>query len=77
MRNWLREDGGPVFYGYSNRTSVTGDISMVACCLVFLTLYTAFLIIFPGIRKQVIISQITQYRRHLSIVYLAHYVDEN
>lgn len=52
MKGWFREDGGPAFYGYSNRTSVTGDISMVACCLFFLTLYMAFLIIFPGIRKQ-------------------------
>lgn len=53
MKGLFREGGGPAFYGYSNRTSVTGDIGMVACCLVFLTLYTAFLVIFPGIRKQV------------------------
>lgn len=53
MKNWFREDGGPAFYGYSNRTSVTGDINIVVWCLVFLTVFLAFLIIFPGIRKEV------------------------
>lgn len=52
MKNWFREDGGPAFYGYSNRTSVTGDINIVVWCLVFLTVFLAFLIIFPGIRKE-------------------------
>lgn len=50
---WLRSDGGPVFYGYSNRTPVTGDVQMITTCLVFGTIFTAFLIVFPGVRKQV------------------------
>lgn len=49
----LGNDGGPMFYGYSNRTPVTGDVQMITTCLVFGTLYTAFLIIFPGVRKEV------------------------
>lgn len=50
---WLRTDGGPVFYSYSNRTPVTGDVQMITTCLVFGTIFTAFLIIFPGVRKEV------------------------
>lgn len=50
---WLRADGGPVFYSYSNRTPVTGDVQMITTCLVFGTVFTAFLIIFPGVRKEV------------------------
>lgn len=50
---WLRADGGPVFYSYSNRTPVTGDVQMITTCLVFGTIFTAFLIIFPGVRKEV------------------------
>lgn len=50
---WLRSDGGPMFYGYSNRTPVTGDVQMITTCLVFGTIFTAFLIIFPGVRKEV------------------------
>ncbi|XP_050421196.1 dual oxidase maturation factor 1 isoform X1 [Adelges cooleyi] len=49
---WLRSDGGPVFYGYSNRTPVTGDVQMISTCLVFGTIFVAFLIIFPGVRKE-------------------------
>ncbi|KAF0765129.1 dual oxidase maturation factor 1 [Aphis craccivora] len=49
---WLRSDGGPMFYGYSNRTPVTGDVQMITTCLVFGTIFTAFLIIFPGVRKE-------------------------
>jgi len=50
---WLRSDGGPMFYGYSNRTPVTGDVQMIETCLIFGTIFTAFLIIFPGVRKEV------------------------
>lgn len=50
---WLRNDGGPVFYGYSNRTPVTGDVQMLTSCLIFGTIFLAFLIIFPGVRKEV------------------------
>ncbi|XP_022182880.1 dual oxidase maturation factor 1 [Myzus persicae] len=49
---WLRSDGGPMFYGYSNRTPVTGDVQMITTCLIFGTIFTAFLIIFPGVRKE-------------------------
>lgn len=55
MRGWFdafRTDGGPTLYAYSNRTSVTGDVPTITICLVFLTIYVAFVIIFPGIRKE-------------------------
>lgn len=56
---WLRSDGGPVFYGYSNRTPVTGDVQMITTCLVFGTIFTAFLIVFPGVRKQVSVQHVS------------------
>lgn len=56
MKGWFdafRDDGGPTLYSFSNRTPVTGDVSTVAVCVLFGTLYAAFLVIFPGVRKQV------------------------
>lgn len=56
MKGWFdafRDDGGPTLYSFSNRTPVTGDVSIVAVCVLFATLYVAFLVIFPGVRKQV------------------------
>lgn len=56
MKGWFdafRDDGGPTLYAFSNRTPVTGDVSIVAVCIFFGTLYLAFLVIFPGVRKQV------------------------
>lgn len=56
MKGWFdafRDDGGPTLYSFSNRTSVTGDVSIIAVCVLFGTLYIAFLVIFPGVRKQV------------------------
>lgn len=56
MKGWFdafRDDGGPTLYSFSNRTPVTGDVSIVAVCVLFVTLYVAFLVIFPGVRKQV------------------------
>lgn len=56
MKGWFdafRDDGGPTLYSFSNRTPVTGDVSLVAVCVLFGTLYAAFLVIFPGVRKQV------------------------
>lgn len=44
--------GGPVLYDYPNRTPVTGDVPSIFVCLVFSTVFVAFLIIFPGIRKE-------------------------
>lgn len=57
MKGWFdafRDDGGPTLYSFSNRTPVTGDVPTVAVCVLFGTLYIAFLVIFPGVRKQVI-----------------------
>jgi dual oxidase maturation factor 1 len=56
MRGWFdafRDDGAPTLYSFSNRTPVTGDVSIVAVSVLFATLYLAFLVIFPGVRKQV------------------------
>lgn len=44
---------GPTLYTISNRTSVTYDVSIVTVCILFSTLFFAFVIIFPGVRKQV------------------------
>ncbi|XP_026479409.1 uncharacterized protein LOC113385789 [Ctenocephalides felis] len=55
MRGWFdafRSDGGPTLYGFNNRTPVTGDVHTVAACVLFGTLYLAFLLVFPGVRKQ-------------------------
>lgn len=57
MKGWFdafRDDGAPTLYSFSNRTPVTGDVSIVAVSVLFATLYIAFLVIFPGVRKQVI-----------------------
>lgn len=56
MKGWFdafRDDGAPTLYSFSNRTPVTGDVSIVAVCVMFATVYLAFLVIFPGVRKQV------------------------
>lgn len=56
MKGWFdafRDDGGPTLYTFSNRTPVTGDVSIVAVSVMFATFYVAFLVIFPGVRKQV------------------------
>ncbi|XP_058806223.1 dual oxidase maturation factor 1 isoform X2 [Phymastichus coffea] len=55
MKGWFdafRDDGGPTLYSYSNRTSVTGDISLIMIFAIFGTVYVAFLLIFAGIRKE-------------------------
>ncbi|KAL6265083.1 hypothetical protein P5V15_005173 [Pogonomyrmex californicus] len=55
MKGWFdafRSDGGPTLYSYSNRTPVTGDVPLVIVFVVFGTLFTAFLVIFPGVRKE-------------------------
>jgi len=55
MRGWFdsfRENGGPTLYSYSNRTPVTADVSTLTLCIVFVTLFLAFIIIFPGVRRQ-------------------------
>lgn len=55
MRGWFdafRSDGGPTLYSTSNRTPVTGDVPTITLCVVFFTLFIAFLVIFPGVRKE-------------------------
>lgn len=55
MKGWFdafRNDGGPTLYNFNNRTAVTGDITLITFLTIFCTLYVAFLIIFPGIRKE-------------------------
>ncbi|KAG7208716.1 hypothetical protein KM043_014917 [Ampulex compressa] len=55
MKGWFdafRSDGGPTLYSYSNRTPVTGDVPLVIVFVIFGTIFTAFLVIFPGIRKE-------------------------
>eukprot|EP00096_Caligus_rogercresseyi_P016540 TRINITY_DN923_c0_g2_i1.p1 TRINITY_DN923_c0_g2~~TRINITY_DN923_c0_g2_i1.p1 ORF type:complete len:546 (-),score=186.52 TRINITY_DN923_c0_g2_i1:259-1896(-) len=55
MKGWFdgfRENGGPTMYAYSNRTSVYGDLSTITVYIVFITLFLAFFVIFPGIRKE-------------------------
>ncbi|XP_018563306.1 dual oxidase maturation factor 1 isoform X2 [Anoplophora glabripennis] len=55
MKGWFdafRYDGGPTLYSFNNRTAVTGDVTVITFLAIFSTLYVAFLIIFPGIRKE-------------------------
>ncbi|KAF5287283.1 hypothetical protein FQR65_LT02156 [Abscondita terminalis] len=55
MRGWFdafRYDGGPTLYNFNNRTAVTGDVTLITFLTIFCTLYVAFLIVFPGIRKE-------------------------
>ena len=56
MKGWFdafRNDGGPTLYSYSNRTPVTGDVQTLTLYVIFFTIFLAFLIIFPGVRKEV------------------------
>jgi len=55
MKGWFdafRTDGGPTLYHHSNRTAVTGDLSTIVISIVFVTIFIAFLLIFPGVRSQ-------------------------
>ncbi|XP_020282244.1 dual oxidase maturation factor 1 [Pseudomyrmex gracilis] len=55
MKGWFdafRSDGGPTLYSYNNRTPVTGDVPLIIIFVIFGTLFTAFLVIFPGVRKE-------------------------
>ena len=57
MKGWFdafRDDGAPTLYSFSNRTPVIGDVSIIVVSILFATFYTAFLVIFPGVRKQVL-----------------------
>ncbi|XP_075977833.1 dual oxidase maturation factor 1 mol isoform X2 [Anticarsia gemmatalis] len=55
MKGWFdafREEGGPTLYAYHNRTAVAADVPALALLIAALTLYVAFLAVFPGIRKE-------------------------
>lgn len=55
LRGWFdafRVDGGPTLYSNSNRTPVVEDIRNILIYVTFSTLFIAFLLIFPGIRKE-------------------------
>ncbi|XP_014367213.1 dual oxidase maturation factor 2 isoform X1 [Papilio machaon] len=55
MKGWFdafREEGGPTLYAYHNRTAVAADVPALALLIAALTLYLAFLAVFPGIRKE-------------------------
>lgn len=55
MKEWydaFRVNDGPTLYSHPNRTPVTGDVPIVAVCVLFATFFIAFLVIFPGVRKQ-------------------------
>jgi len=54
-RGWFdlfRDNGGPTLYAYSNRTPVIGDSTSITLYIVFATLFLAFFVVFPGIRKE-------------------------
>lgn len=56
MKGWFdafRHDGGPTLYDRANRTAVTGDVSTITFCVIAITLFVAFLIVLPGMRKEV------------------------
>ncbi|KAG5675538.1 hypothetical protein PVAND_005434 [Polypedilum vanderplanki] len=62
MKGWFdafRDDGAPTLYFFSNRTPVIGDVSLIIVSILFATFYIAFLVIFPGVRKQKISTFIT------------------
>ncbi|XP_049269898.1 dual oxidase maturation factor 1 [Rhipicephalus sanguineus] len=55
LKGWFdafRTEGGPTLYAYSNRTAVTEDIRNIVIYVCFSTLFIAFIIVFPGIRKE-------------------------
>jgi len=55
QKGWFdlfRENGGPTLYSHANRTHVHGDASTIVLCIAFGTLYFAFFVVFPGIRKE-------------------------
>lgn len=49
----FRDNGGPVLYSSMNRTPAIEDIRNILIYISFSTFFVAFLIIFPGIRKEV------------------------
>ena len=57
-RGWFdlfRDNGGPALYPESNRTAVVGDVQAITVYIVFATLLVAFLVVMPGMRREVVI----------------------
>jgi len=54
----FRDNGGPVLYSTVNRTPAVEDVRNILIYITFSTLFVAFLIILPGIRKEVSLEQI-------------------
>lgn len=55
LKGWFdafRTEGGPTLYAYANRTAVTEDLRNILIYVCFSTLFIAFVIVFPGIRKE-------------------------
>ncbi|KAH9516001.1 hypothetical protein DERF_006766 [Dermatophagoides farinae] len=48
----FQDNGGPVLYSSMNRTAAIEDIRNILIYISFTTFFVAFLIIFPGIRKE-------------------------
>lgn len=49
----FRDNGGPVLYSSQNRVPAVQDVRNTFIYITFSTLFIAFLIILPGIRKEV------------------------
>ncbi|RWS29847.1 hypothetical protein B4U80_05082 [Leptotrombidium deliense] len=49
----FRDNGGIFLYSTDNRTAAVEDVRNILIYTTFATLFIAFLIIFPGIRKEV------------------------
>lgn len=55
MVSWFdafRSNLGPTWYG-ENRTAVVTDTRTLGIAFVFTVLFSAFLLVFPGVRRQV------------------------
>ncbi|XP_076328080.1 dual oxidase maturation factor 2-like isoform X2 [Tachypleus tridentatus] len=55
LKGWFdafRSNGGPTLYTCSNRTPVVEDIQNVLVYVSFSAIFLAFLIVFPGVRKE-------------------------
>lgn len=73
MQGWFdafRNNGGPTLYNFNNRTAVTGDVTLITFLVIFSTIYVAFLVIFPGIRKEVRNILFSLSRKYLMLTYV-------
>ncbi|KAK8784509.1 hypothetical protein V5799_009126 [Amblyomma americanum] len=63
LKGWFdafRTEGGPTLYAYANRTAVTEDLRNILIYVCFSTLFIAFVIVFPGIRKERLVGPFTE-----------------